>query len=71
MIGRFIHRYRRAVPYVLLLPGLIWLILFFVIPNVPMFLYSLSEGRAFTPTFQQPLDSWIRSRSRECRRTGI
>ncbi len=58
MIGRFIHRYRRAVPYVLLLPGLIWLILFFVIPNVPMFLYSLSEGRAFTPTFQQPPEVW-------------
>ena len=44
MIGRLIHRYRRAVPYLLLLPGLLWLFLFFVVPNVPMFLYSLSEG---------------------------
>lgn len=58
MIGRLIHRYRRAVPYLLLLPGLVWLILFFVVPNIPMFLYSLSEGRAFTPSFQQPPEVW-------------
>ena len=58
MIGRLIHRYRRVVPYLLLLPGLAWLILFFVIPNIPMFLYSLSEGRAFTPSFQQPPEVW-------------
>ena len=58
MIGRLIHRYRRAVPYLLLLPGLVWLTLFFVIPNIPMFLYSLSEGRAFTPSFQQPPEVW-------------
>jgi spermidine/putrescine transport system permease protein len=58
VIGRLIHRYRRVVPYLLLLPGLAWLILFFVIPNIPMFLYSLSEGRAFTPSFQQPPEVW-------------
>ena len=58
MLGRLIHRYRRAVPYLLLLPGMIWLTLFFVIPNIPMFLYSLSEGRAFTPTFVQPPEVW-------------
>ena len=58
MIGRLIHRYRGAVPYLLLLPGLLWLVLFFVVPTVPMFLYSLSEGRAFSPNFTQPPEVW-------------
>jgi spermidine/putrescine transport system permease protein len=58
VIGRLIHRYRRWIPYLLLLPGLLWLFLFFVVPGIPMFLYSLSEGRAFSPTFQQPPEVW-------------
>jgi spermidine/putrescine transport system permease protein len=58
VIGRLIHRYRRAVPYLLLAPGLLWLFFFFVVPIIPMFLYSLSEGRAFSPTFQQPPEVW-------------
>jgi spermidine/putrescine transport system permease protein len=35
---------RRVAPYLLLLPGVIWLLLFFVLPNIQMFLMSLSEG---------------------------
>jgi spermidine/putrescine transport system permease protein len=57
MLGRLIHRYRRAIPYLLLLPGLLWLILFFVVPNVPMFVYSLSEGTVATG-FVQPPEVW-------------
>src|SRR5215210_5220935 len=37
-------RFRGAVPYVLLAPGLLWLVLFYVIPAVQMFTYSISKG---------------------------
>lgn len=37
-------RLGRAVPYILLAPGLLWLILFYVIPAVQMFTYSVSSG---------------------------
>ena len=36
---------RRWVPYALMAPGLLWLLLFFVLPNVQMGLTSLSSGR--------------------------
>ncbi|MEK6719528.1 MAG: ABC transporter permease [Chloroflexota bacterium] len=34
----------RAVPYLLLAPGIAWLILFYAIPSLQMFLYSVSTG---------------------------
>ena len=33
-------------PYLLLLPGLLWLLVFYVLPAVQMFTYSLSTGNA-------------------------
>jgi spermidine/putrescine transport system permease protein len=47
-------RFGRAVPYLLLAPGLLWLLLFYVIPAVQMFTYSISTGTletGFTMTF--------------------
>jgi len=35
---------RQLAPYLLLAPGCLWLTLFFVLPNIQMFLMSLSEG---------------------------
>src|SRR5689334_23935970 len=37
-------RIGRAVPYILLAPGLLWLVIFYVIPAVQMFTYSVSTG---------------------------
>jgi spermidine/putrescine transport system permease protein len=39
-----IHRHRWAVPYILLAPGVLWLILFFVFPMLTMLSVSLQEG---------------------------
>jgi spermidine/putrescine transport system permease protein len=47
-------RFGRAVPYLLLAPGLLWLVIFYVIPTVQMFTYSISTGTletGFTMTF--------------------
>ena len=41
---RWRRRFNRLVPYLLLAPGLAWLGLFYVIPAVQMFTYSLSTG---------------------------
>ena len=35
-------RRRWLIPYLLLAPGLLWLAIFFVVPNIQMFLMSLS-----------------------------
>ncbi|HEY3164834.1 MAG TPA: ABC transporter permease [Candidatus Limnocylindrales bacterium] len=40
----FRARFGRALPYVLLAPGLLWLIVFYVVPAVQMFTYSISKG---------------------------
>jgi spermidine/putrescine transport system permease protein len=40
----FRARFGRAVPYLLLAPGLFWLVIFYVIPAIQMFTYSISEG---------------------------
>jgi spermidine/putrescine transport system permease protein len=40
----FRARFGRAVPYLLLAPGLLWLVIFDVIPAVQMFTYSVSTG---------------------------
>jgi len=53
-MGRLIKRYRWAIPYVLMAPGIAWLAVFFVVPNVRMLQMSLSEGsveRGFTFTW--------------------
>src|SRR3954467_13254611 len=50
----FRARFGRAVPYVLLAPGLLWLLIFYVIPAIQMFTYSVSTGTletGFTMTF--------------------
>ncbi|HYH92120.1 MAG TPA: ABC transporter permease [Candidatus Saccharimonadales bacterium] len=47
-------RLGRALPYLLLAPGLLWLLFFYVLPAVQMFTYSISEGdlaTGFTMTF--------------------
>jgi spermidine/putrescine transport system permease protein len=47
-------RFGRSVPYLLLAPGLLWLVIFYVIPTVQMFTYSISTGTletGFTMTF--------------------
>jgi spermidine/putrescine transport system permease protein len=48
------QRIARATPYLLLGPGLLWLFVFFVLPTLQMFVYSISTGTietGFTPTF--------------------
>ena len=39
---------RSATPYLLLLPGLLWLVVFFAAPSLQMFLYSVSTGSVDT-----------------------
>jgi len=50
-------RSRRAIPYLLMAPGLLWLLLFFIIPNLQMLLFSLSEGTLRTG-FTTPPQVW-------------
>jgi len=38
------HRIGRATPFLLLAPGILWLIIFFVVPSIQMFLTSVSTG---------------------------
>ena len=38
------HRFGRAVPWLLLAPGLLWLFVFYVLPAIQMFTYSISTG---------------------------
>jgi spermidine/putrescine transport system permease protein len=40
----FRARFGRALPYLLLAPGLLWLLFFYVIPAIQMFTYSVSTG---------------------------
>lgn len=56
-MGQLIHRYKGAIPYLLMLPGLLWLLVFFVVPNVQMLIYSLSSGTLLTG-FRTPPDVW-------------
>ncbi len=44
----FRARFGRFVPYLLLAPGLLWLVFFYVIPAVQMFTYSISTGTVET-----------------------
>jgi spermidine/putrescine transport system permease protein len=43
-MGSFFHRHRRATPYLLLAPGVLWLGIFFVIPMVFLGYQSLQSG---------------------------
>ena len=38
------ERVRKATPYLLLAPGILWLLFFFIVPTVQMFLTSVSTG---------------------------
>jgi spermidine/putrescine transport system permease protein len=40
----FRRRFSKAVPWLLLAPGLLWLLLFYVLPVIQMFTYSISTG---------------------------
>ena len=42
------HRFRRAVPYLLLTPGGLWLLIFFAIPMLTMLSVSLQQGSLAT-----------------------
>jgi ABC-type sugar transport system permease subunit len=43
-VGTFLRRYRSAVPYLLLAPGLLWLAIFYVYPSFQMFITSFWSG---------------------------
>ena len=38
------ERIRKATPYLLLAPGILWLLFFFIVPSIQMFLTSVSSG---------------------------
>jgi spermidine/putrescine transport system permease protein len=38
------ERVRKATPYLLLAPGILWLVVFFIVPSIQMFLTSVSSG---------------------------
>ncbi len=48
---------RRLAPYLLMAPGLLWLLVFFVLPNLQMLVFSLSEG-TFRTGFTSPPQVW-------------
>jgi spermidine/putrescine transport system permease protein len=43
-VGSFLRRHQRVVPYLLLAPGILWLILFYVLPGFQMLLTSFWSG---------------------------
>jgi spermidine/putrescine transport system permease protein len=43
-VGGFLRRHKRVIPYALLAPGLLWLILFYVLPGFQMLLTSFWSG---------------------------
>jgi len=52
--GRLRERLGRATPYLLLTPGILWLLVFYVVPVAQMFVFSISTGslvKGFTLTF--------------------
>jgi spermidine/putrescine transport system permease protein len=50
--GGLRHRVMRAAPYLLLIPGLLWLLIFFIVPTIQMFTYSVSKGSITTGGFK-------------------
>ena len=58
-------RRRWLIPWLLMAPGLLWLVLFFVLPNIQMVVMSLSSGTLrtgynFTWEFANYLDAFTR-----------
>ena len=43
-MGGFLRRHKRVVPYLLLAPGLLWLVVFYVLPSIQMFVTSFWSG---------------------------
>jgi spermidine/putrescine transport system permease protein len=43
-VGGYLRRHRRIVPFLLLAPGILWLVLFYVVPGFQMFLTSFWSG---------------------------
>jgi spermidine/putrescine transport system permease protein len=43
-VGGFLRRHKRVVPYLLLAPGLLWLVVFYVLPGIQMFVTSFWSG---------------------------
>ncbi len=56
-MGAFLRRNRRLVPYLLLAPGLLWLLVFYVYPGVQMLISSLWSG-SLEKGFVFSLDNW-------------
>lgn len=56
-MGVLLRRYRRAVPYLLLAPGILWLIGFYVYPAFQMFMTSFWNG-SIDKGFTFSLDNW-------------
>jgi len=57
-MGSFLKRHRWITPLALLAPGLLWLILFYLIPAIQMFLASFWSGTLETG-FTFSLDNWV------------
>jgi spermidine/putrescine transport system permease protein len=54
------HRPRWLIPWLLMAPGLLWLIVFFVLPNIQMVTMSLSSGTLGTGyTFSWNFDNYL------------
>jgi spermidine/putrescine transport system permease protein len=43
-VGGFLRRHKRVVPYLLLAPGILWLVVFYVLPGIQMFVTSFWSG---------------------------
>lgn len=56
-MGSFLRRYRAAVPYLLLAPGVLWLAVFYVYPAFQMFISSFWSGTLETG-FSFSLENW-------------
>jgi spermidine/putrescine transport system permease protein len=59
------QRFNRAVPWLLLAPGLLWLLLFYVLPVIQMFTYSISTGSIETGfTMTLSADAYVEALTR-------
>jgi len=57
-MGEALRRRKWLIPWLLMLPGLIWLVAFFVVPNIRMLQMALSTGTLLTG-FESPPDVWV------------
>jgi len=58
------RRHRWLIPWLLMAPGLLWLALFFVLPNVQMLAMSLSSGRVGDFAFSWDWDNYTSALTR-------